>query len=554
MMKRAVIARAATAASILLLGCNGSVSGGEPADDTSGDNGGYDVTGVGQQQPTEPLGVEPRLVRLSHAQYQSTLQDLFGIDDNVAAALAPDSLNGFVFSTSNDLRVDARLGPQYRQVAEELAERAVSEEAIFDRIVTCDTNQASCADTFIQSFGERAFRRPLTSDELATFKALFTQGGDLVDSGDDFRDGVQVTLEAMLQSPQLLYRTELSSQAGSDGRVTLSGWERASRLSYFLYDSMPDADLFQRARAGQLETPAQVSQAVTRMLAQPRAVQKLVSFHEQVWQFGKFSRISPDAARFPEAPSNIITRVQSASDLFIESVIDDGGGLKEFLTAPYAFADSGLAPLYDTTVSGNQFARIDLTSSGRKGFLMQVGFLASNAYSIKTDPIHRGLFVIRDLLCRRIPDPPPGAAMTPPPKTDVPIKTTREEINLLTGQSFCPTCHGQINPPGFAFEGFDALGQSRTSENGVQVDTTGEITLDGKKVQFSGAGQLVDALAVSEEARSCYARRWLEFAYGRPLATDDLPTRDAITKATDQSVEAIISALVASPQFLSLKQ
>jgi hypothetical protein len=435
-----------------------------------------------------------------------------------------------------------------------LAERAVSEEAIFDRIVTCDSNQATCADTFIQSFGERAFRRPLTNEERTAFKALFDQGADLLGSGDDFRDGVQVTLEAMLQSPQLSYRTEVSGQAGADGRAALNGWERASRLSYFLYDSMPDADLFQRARAGQLETPEQIAQAVARMLTQPRAVQKLVSFHEQVWQFGKFSRISPDAAKFPEAPSNIIARVKSASDLFLESVIDDGGGLKEFLTAPYAFADSGLAPLYDTNVSGNQFARVDLSSSGRKGFLMQVGYLASNAYSIKTDPIHRGLFIIRDLLCRRIPDPPPGAAMTPPPKTDQPIKTTRDEINLLTGQSFCPTCHGQFNPAGFAFEGFDALGQSRTTENGVQVDTTGEITLDGKKVQFSGPGQLVDALAESDEARACYAGRWLEFAYGRPLATDDLPTREAITSAADQSVEAIVKALATSPQFLSLKQ
>jgi hypothetical protein len=155
--------------------------------------------------------------------------------------------------------------------------------------------------------------------------------------------------------------------------------------------------------------------------------------------------------------------------------------------------------------------------------------LASHAYTIKTDPIHRGLFVLRDLLCRSIPDPPAGASQTPLPETNEPIETTREEISLLTGQDLCLGCHVDINAPGFAFESFDAVGAARTLENDTPVDTTGEMTLDGNTVTFADAGELVEALAQSNEAKSCYAGKWLSFAYGRRLVPDDEPSRTTLS-------------------------
>lgn len=552
MLKRAVTG-ALGAIAVLLAGCNGSVSGGELAaggnDDS--DTDGYDTDGVGVQTPA-PSAQEPRVVRLTHVQYASTLQDLFGIDDELGGALAPDALNGFNFDTSSDLRVDSRLGPQYRNVAEQLAERAVEDDDVFERIVPCSPSALTCAAEFIESFGEQAFRRPLTNDEVARFEALFAQGEDLVGSGDEFKDGVRLIVEAMLQSPQFLYRAELSNRAAAGGRVALDPYELASRLSYFIYDSMPDADLFSRAREGRLETPEQIEAAARRMLGEPRARQKLIAFHEQAWQFGRFGRIAPDAQVYSDVPSDFIARVRSSAERFIDAVIDEGGGLTELLTAPYAFADSALATFYGESAQGGRMSRIDLTESGRKGFLMQIGFLASNSYAVKTDPIHRGLFVIRDLLCRNIPDPPAGATLTPLPDTGEPIETTREEISVLTGQSYCPTCHSQINPPGFAFEGFDAVGKARTHENGVPVDTSGVLALDGREVSFSGPGELVEALAASEEAQSCYASRWLEYAYGRPLSVDDEATRDALM-VPDQGIEDLVIRLVTSPQFSSRK-
>jgi uncharacterized protein DUF1592/uncharacterized protein DUF1588/uncharacterized protein DUF1595/uncharacterized protein DUF1587/uncharacterized protein DUF1585 len=548
MMKR--ISMAALLGLLSAAACGpGTLSDDDGPDHAAGGSGGEGAMepGAGDVAGSNP---NTRIVRLSHAQYANTVRALLGIEATPVAGFAPDALNGFNFNTSNDLRVDPRLGPQYRTAAEELALAAVENEDVLERIVPCPPTQAGCSGEFIDSFGERAFRRPLSSEESARFQRLFDLGSTLGESGDAFEDGVQLVVEAMLQAPQFLYRTEVSSGAVEGGRAALDDWEVASRLSYFVFDSMPDDELFERARAGELHTPEQVGNEVARMLDNARAEEKLASFHEQVWQVGRYAKIAPDAQTYPGLPGDLVDRLRASSTEFVESVIADGGGLREFLTAPYAFADSELGSLYDQNVSGNGLQRIDFEDGERKGFMMQVGFLSSNAYSRKTDPIHRGLFILRDMLCRLIPDPPPGAQMTPPPETDEPIETTREEITLLTGQLYCPTCHSQINEPGFAFEGFDAVGQVREQENDVDVDTTGSITLDGAEVEFSGAGELVEALADSQEAQSCYTSRWLEFAYGRTLTERDDELRERLAEEP-QSVREIVRTLTTSNEFLS---
>jgi hypothetical protein len=505
--------------------------------------------------PLVPLASDTRLARSSHSQYQHTVQDLLGIRESLALTFAPDALDGFGFDTSNAYRVDARLGPQYRAMAEALAERAVGDPQILARIVPCKAEDPGCRDEFLRSFGERAFRRPLDARDLDTFRALFDSASALSEGADAFSEGVRLTLEAMLQAPEFLYRTHSSRKLGADGRVHLDDFEIASRLSYFLYDSMPDEPLFAAARAGQLHTADQVEAAARRMLSEPRVLEKLVAFHDQAWQFGRFARISPDAQTYPNLPKALVWRVRQATALFIRDILQSGGGLEELLTAPYAYVDTGLAPLYGKGSLGaelapGQFTRVSFDPAQRKGLLMQIGYLAANAYSIRTDPIHRGLFVIRSLLCRDIPDPPPGATTTPPPETDKPIVTTRDEVELVTGQSFCPTCHSEINAPGYAFEGFDAVGQRRTAENGAAVDTSASMVLDGRLVSFDGPTELVDELARSQEAHLCYSRRWLEFAYGRPLAESDRPTLAAIS-ANSLPIADIIVAIVRSPEFLS---
>jgi hypothetical protein len=550
----------------LLLACSGSVerndttpgaTGGSGGSGTGGTAGGGltggtgSTGGAGGTGGTLPVGgVTPttRIARLTHAQYKNSVNELFGTMDDATAEFAPDALNGFRYDTSVDFRVDARLGPQYRTAAETLAQRTVTDSTIYARVVTCAGTDATCRDTFINGFGQRAFRRPLASAETTRFQTLFDQGATLVASGDAFKDGVRLVVEAMLQSPQFLYRTELSATAGGDGLIALDSWEIASRLSFTLWDSMPDEPLFMEARANRLADVPTVRAAAERLVADQRALAKAVSFHAQALGFDRFARIAPDGDTYPNVPTNFIGRVRDASERFVGEVYSTGGGIQEILTAPYAFADSELAPLYGKS-AGTDLTKIDFLPTERKGLLMQVGFLASNAYSIKTDPIHRGLFVLRNLLCRSIPDPPAGASMTPPPQTDTPPRTTREEVALLTMQPGCGGCHSEINAPGFAFESFDAIGQARTTENSVAVDTTGELGLEDTNLVFQNALELVDGLAQSSETRGCYAASWLEFAHGRRLSTGDDATR-ATLAASPVGARALQATLTTTPAFL----
>ncbi len=548
----------------ITVGCAGKNDDPDPAntntDDTPTDTSSDDGPGPGDDEPgpsesdgeveiTPPApGETTRLARLSHEQYTNTVQDLLGIDDDPSDAFAPDAQNGFTFQTSIDFLVDGRLGPQYRAAAESLATVVATDDVVFEHIVPCDAAQASCAREFISDFGARAFRRPLTDAEAEGFAGLFAQGNDLVGSGDDFKDGVSLVVQAMLQSPQFLYRTEYSNEIGPDGLIPLNDYEVASRLSYFIYNSMPDDELLSAAEAGELSGSDQVRAQVERMLQTDRALQTLVDFHDQAWHFSRFSKIAPDPSLFPDAPNDLVKRVQDAAHRYVQEVIDDGGGMSELLTAPFAYADSTIAPLYGQDVGGGM-ERIELDASERKGLLMQVGFLASNAYSLKTDPVHRGLFVVRDLLCREIPDPPPGAANSELPNDIPPPETTREEITILTSPPECLSCHTQINPPGFAFENFDAMGQRRSEENGVPVETSGSLLLDGQNVDFDGALSLVDAVAESDEALRCYATKWLEFARGRRLTQDELSVVDDLDSPA--AVKELVITITTTHAFLT---
>jgi hypothetical protein len=544
--------RLAPALALTLAGCSGSLEA--PAEGGHGGSGGSgNSSGSGNVSGSGPIstvgaGVSPttRVARLTHTQYKHTVAELFGIADDPTEDFAPDALNGFDFATSVDLRVDARLGPQYRTAAEALAERTITDTAVFARVVGCDPAAPTCADEFIASFGRRVYRRPLTTAESARFRALFDEGATLVGSGDAFRDGVRMVVEGALQAPQFLYRSETSATVGSDGLITLDAYELASRLSYTLWDSMPDPALFELANAGSLATEAALQAAAARLLADPRALAKSVAFHTEAWDFSRFARITPDPVTFPDLPSDFVTRVRASSERFVAETLRDGGGLKELLTVPYAYVDSELAPLYGQSVAGSELARIELTD--RKGYLMQVGFLASNAYTKKTDPIHRGLFVLRRLLCRTIDDPPAGASTTPLPAADPPPRTTREEVALLTGQPSCRGCHVDINAPGFALEAFDAIGQRRSMENGVPVDTAAESEIDGALVPYANANELVTALAASPEAQACYAGRWLQFAFGRELTAEDQAARAALAVERLGAL-ALLAKVTALPAF-----
>lgn len=544
-MKTELQALLLTMVVVAAVGCAGDDVAGDAKPGAPGGGG----SGAGGSASTQNVPVVTRVARLTHAQYDASVGTLLGVTDKLASSFAPDASEGYAFDNSINLRVDGRLGPQYRTAAEELAEKVAADAAFLARVVPCAEQSAGCSEQFIAELGKRAFRRPLNDAEKARFAGLFARGAELVGSGNAFRDGVRLVVEALLQSPQFLYRSELSNTRGSDGLIQLDSWEIASRLSYFLWGSMPDAALFQAAQEGKLASSADVTSATQRVLADAKSRGPVVSFHAQALRFARFQKVAPDAGKYPSAPAEMAQKVKEAAELFVKDVVfDSQGGIAELLNAPFAYADSGLAPIYGKSVSGMGFQKLTFAAGERAGYLMQAGFLASNAYAIRTDPIHRGLFVQRDVLCRIIPEPPPGASMTPLPPTSDSIKTTRQQVEALTSPATCSGCHSMINPAGFAFEAYDAIGALRQTDNAAPIDTTGSTTIDGQLVNFANASELVQALSHSAEARACYVGKWLEYAYGRSKTAEDQPAEAALA-ASPQSTQQLALQVVSTPAF-----
>jgi hypothetical protein len=274
------------------------------------------------------------------------------------------------------------------------------------------------------------------------------------------------------------------------------------------------------------------------MLDETPAHQVVEAFHEQWLDLDRYRDLTKSATLFPEFSQDLGGPLQQEALSFIDYVVfDREEGLHSLLRAPYTFVNRDLAPLYGLSGTfGDSFERADLDASRRGGFLTQIGFLASHAYSTGTSPIHRGVFMLRRILCYPLPDPPPGVDFTLPP-IQGDIKTTRQQITAKTAPDQCDSCHGVINPIGFGFEHYDAIGKWRDIENGETIDSSGSVELDGEIRSFQNATELLDAVADSGDARSCYAKNWLRYAYGR----EDRPS-DAATLAS-------VADLMADPSF-----
>ena len=375
--------------------------------------------------------------------------------------------------------------------------------------------------SWIRTFGLRAFRRPLSADELETYRALFEAGPELVGSGDDFGDGVQVVITAMLQSPYFLYRIEESTEALPDGRIFLSDYEVASKLSYALWNTMPDADLFEAAAAERLRSTADLRTQALRMLEDPRASAMVNDFHRQLLGLDTYENIYKDPNTYPAYTPEMNAWMQTEAAMFTHEMVFGGHGVHALFTAPWTYANAELAAVYgagpvvDPDADG--FGRVDLDPAQRAGLLTQLGFLAVHADLHTESSIHRGVFVNLAMLCVDLPSPPDNIEPLPPPTGAM---TNRELIESHTGDGTCGAgCHSNlINPPGFAFEHYDALGQYREQDHGLPVDASGSFS-SGEA--WEDAIGFAAVLGDSPTAHQCYVQNWMEFLYGRVASSED---------------------------------
>ncbi|KYF57198.1 hypothetical protein BE08_03750 [Sorangium cellulosum] len=538
-----LLAAVALSSAAACSGAAGDRSGSSPVDDPGGD--------VQCMPGAAAPGPMPRLTRLTHAQYDNTIRDLFGKDMRASASfLADPAFEGFN-NNARALTVSDRLARDYRRAAEAIAEDAVVDQAVLDSILPCapEGDGVACARRFIQQLGKRVYRRPLTAEQEEAYVAAFARGNGLFESGTPFEQGVRHVIEVMLQSPHFLYRVELSEELDGERIIPLDGHEVATRLSYLLWNSLPDDALLEAAEGGALGTPAGIEAEARRMLADPRAASVLTDFHDQWLQVSRYDDLMKDPALYPDFDAGVSSAMKAETRRFIQHVVlEMEADYEALMTSPIGFVNDRLAPIYGVEGSfTSELVETPLDPGVRAGLLTQAGFLSSHAFFNKTSPIHRGVFIQRQILCADLPDPPANIDTELPPLRGE-IRTTRDQVEAHTSPEACDFCHSKINPPGFAFEHFDAVGRVRADEGGEPIDASGTIKVGTTELRFDGAIELVTQLAQSPVAERCYLTNWYRYGNARQLSPEDACTIEELDAKLVQSGYNIKELLVALTQ------
>jgi uncharacterized protein DUF1592/uncharacterized protein DUF1588/uncharacterized protein DUF1587/uncharacterized protein DUF1595/uncharacterized protein DUF1585 len=462
------------------------------------------------------------LRRLTHSQYNNTVRDLLDDQSAPASQFPPeDFVNGFKnqyqAQSLSPLLVEA-----YSAAAERLARNAFQGG---DRrgLIPCKplVPSAACREKFIREFGVRAFRRPLEPDEQKRYEELFQRE-------PDFLKGAQITVEAMLQSPNFLFRLDQASDPKLKPYVT------ASRLSYALWDSMPDAALLELAASGKLATPDDAEKTARRMLEDPRARRSLDEFVSQWLRFDRLLTASKDRRRYPNYNREAAAAMTEEARVFIADLVWNDRNFMDAFTADYSFINADLAPIYGLAAPAREFDRVKLpVESERAGLLGQSLFLALTAKPDDTSLTARGLFIREQFLCQHVSEPPPGVNTNLPEVTEAKPQTNRERMREHVTNPSCSTCHNLIDPIGFGFEKFDAIGarrdkfkimffgghgddddrkKPRTIE--LEMDTAGYVAgiPDSK---FSSPRELGAVLARSSQCQECMVKQYFRYLSGK---------------------------------------
>ncbi|WP_437900119.1 DUF1592 domain-containing protein [Sorangium sp. So ce124] len=496
-------------------------------------------------------GASP-LRRMTRFEYNNTVRDLLGDDSAPADAFVVEEEALGFNNQAAALGVTQLLAEQLMKASEAIAARAAKD--LGKLLPGCDPvvqGPDVCAAELIERLGKRAFRRPLAPAESERLARLFASGND----EHGFSTGVELVIQAMLQSPHFLYRVEhgMPDPAG-EGVVALSDHEIASRLSYLLWSSMPDDALFAAADAGELSTAEQIAAQARRMLEDPRARAAVANFHAQWLQLSNIDTLTKDPAVYPGFHAGLPALLRAETEAFLDHVVfeDDAGDVATLLTAPYSLMNAELRAFYGLGAAGGaeapgELSVVPLDPAQRAGFLTQASVLAVLAKPDQSSPVHRGKFVRERLLCRTLPPPPPDVDIQPPPVRDgIP---TRRQFERHAEDPACAGCHRLMDPIGFGFERYDGIGLYREVDQGVPVDASGEIVgsrdIDGP---FDGAVELAHRLAESDEVRQCVATQWFRFGYGRAEQAEDECSMRQIQAAFAESGYNIKALLVALTQ------
>lgn len=500
--------------------------------------------------PAPMAGRDP-LRRLTQVQYRNSVRDLLGVDA-ADVALPSDGQVG-AFTSNGELAIGLLQLDQYAAAAELVAGRAAARLDDLSGCRPAPGAEEACAKALIEALGPRAYRRPLTDADRSASLKVYAAGR----AGRDHRGATTLVIEALLQAPDFLYLVERGRPDGA-GQRKLDGHEIAARLSYLLWDTLPDPALVTAAAGGELDGADGVARHAARLLADGRARQALVRFHREWLRLGGLSTLSKDPARYPFFDESVKAALGAETDAFVDFVVRQSDGrVATLLAAPFSFLTKPLFRIYGMVEpAGHDPARpIGLSPAQRAGILTQPAVLATHAHADITSPVHRGLFLYSSVLCRDLPPPPPNVDTTPIRPDPTSMKTRRARFVEHQANAACAGCHKLIDPLGFAFERYDAMGAYREMDvdERAPVDASAEIAL-GSDIDgpVPHALPLIAKLAHSADVRACYARQWFRYARGRHEIPEDDPELRALEQglhAAQGDVRAVLHALVTSDSF-----
>ncbi len=461
------------------------------------------------------------LRRLTAPEYEATVRAAFGLTpaDWKGVTLPPDpaSLEGF---TNNVDRLS--VGPEFARGSMETAvavAKLVANQPHLSRLLPCGTGAGQaltmqpCAQQFVTTYGPKLFRRPLTQAEITRYVGLLSTVGRI-----DFKIFVHWATLTMLQSPHVVYRSELGKAEG--GRFRLTPYEVASALSYTFTGGPPDATLMMAAAGNRLSTPEQIEAAARALVfdaggqIQPAFRQVMLKFADDWMGLSSLSNLQKDKATYPDFTPEIQEALTEETRRFLSSVIfDEKGTPASLLTAPYTFMNDRLARYYGLPGASADYARLPRPGNMGVGLLAQGSLLAVESHNVSTSPTKRGYFVRTRVMCGIVPPPPPVVGDLPAPSGAETTRQRYEDIHLADVS--CKACHKMFDPIGFAFEHLDATGRYRELEGRFPIDDSGVLTeTSAGDIPFRGPTELANAVARLPEVSDCMASFMAAYAFG----------------------------------------
>ena len=471
-----------------------------------------------------PSGVIMR--RLTPDQYEHIITQTFGADVSSVARFSDQTReSGLIAISASRTTVTPPELEQFDGLARSIAEKVVDKDHR-DLLIPCkpaslkDADDA-CARTFLTSVGRTLYRRPLTPAEA---DARVKAAGEATRTTQSFYDGLAYALAGMLVSPNFLFRIE--SIAG-DNKGELDAYSKASRLSFFLWNTQPDEALLKAAEKGDLDTPKGITAQVDRMIASRRFETAIRAFFSDLMMFDEFNALSKDAMIYPRFTQQVTKDAQEQTmRTLIDLLLTKKGDYRDIFTTRTTFLTPALGSLYSMPVPKTtpnmepaDWIQVEYPENDpRSGILTQASFVALHSHPGRSSPTLRGKALREILLCQRVPDPPGNVNFTVVQDTNNPqYKTARERLNAHATEAMCTGCHKITDPMGLALDVFDGAGSYRAHENGAQIDTTG--TLDG--VAFKNAAELGQVLHKHPSAPKCLVTRLTSYALGRVPANDE---------------------------------